>query len=250
MDPVVSDILAVAVAEFAEHGLAGARVDAIAARTATSKRMLYYHFGSKEGLYRAALEHAYAAVRAGPPPPDFDAMPPLEALAAWAGYVFDVHVLHPQFVRLVMGENLLGGRHVREAVGIRETNRQGLAVVDRIVERGRASGAMRPDAAAFDLYATTVAMSFHFVSNRPTFSAIFEEGADPDEVQRTRRRAVTETVLRYAGRCDHPVDVRDDVRHDTVGASPACRRMPSSTPLASARSAARQRARKPSQEDR
>ena len=63
MDPVIRNILDVAVAEFAEHGLAGARVDAIAARTRTSKRMLYYHFGSKEGLYAAALADAYAGVR-------------------------------------------------------------------------------------------------------------------------------------------------------------------------------------------
>ena len=49
------DILAVAGEEFAEHGLSGARVDAIAARMRTTKRMIYYYFGSKERLYLAVL---------------------------------------------------------------------------------------------------------------------------------------------------------------------------------------------------
>src|SRR4051812_33545453 len=105
MHPVVEDILTVAVSEFSAHGLAGARVDAIAARTRTSKRMLYYHFGSKEGLYAAALDHAFRVVR--PPEPDFDALPPMEALRTWVGFAFEAHASHPEFVRMVMGENLV-----------------------------------------------------------------------------------------------------------------------------------------------
>jgi len=58
------DILAVATKEFADHGLAGARVDAIAARTRTTKRAIYYYFGSKEGLYAAVLEKVYGDIRA------------------------------------------------------------------------------------------------------------------------------------------------------------------------------------------
>lgn len=57
------NILAVATEEFAAHGLAGARVDAIAERTRTSKRMIYYYFISKEDLYLAVLEKAYRKIR-------------------------------------------------------------------------------------------------------------------------------------------------------------------------------------------
>ena len=58
-----ADILAVATEEFATYGLSGARVDAIAKRTRTSKRMIYYYFKGKEGLYRAVLEKAYSEIR-------------------------------------------------------------------------------------------------------------------------------------------------------------------------------------------
>ena len=54
-DRTMANILQVATAEFADKGLAGARIDEIAALTSTSKRMIYYYFGSKEGLYVAVL---------------------------------------------------------------------------------------------------------------------------------------------------------------------------------------------------
>ena len=51
-------ILDAALAEFAEKGLAGSRVDEIAARAGANKRMLYAHFGSKEELWMVVLERA------------------------------------------------------------------------------------------------------------------------------------------------------------------------------------------------
>ncbi len=198
LDAVQLDILEVAVAEFAEHGLAGARVDAIAARTSTSKRMLYYHFGSKEGLYTAALEHAYASIRDDPPPPDLDALAPMDALRAYTGYVFDLHVTHPAFVHMVMGENLLGGRFVRQIPGIRERNLEGVRRLERVIERGRKGAVMRRDLDVMDLYTSIVALAFHFVSNRPTFSAIFEASQTPEAVRRRRRACVVDAIARQA----------------------------------------------------
>ena len=58
-----ADLLAVATEVFAESGYSGARVDEIAERTRTTKRMIYYYFGGKEGLYMAVLEQAYRGIR-------------------------------------------------------------------------------------------------------------------------------------------------------------------------------------------
>lgn len=196
MDPVARDILRVAIAEFSEHGLAGARVDAISARTRTSKRMLYYHFGSKEGLYAAALAHAYDQVRSERPLPAVDALAPMLALRAYVGHVFDVHVSHPEFVRLVMGENLLRGRFVLNAPPIRQVNLLGLEVLEHIIERGQAEATMRADLRVLDVYANIVGLAFHFVSNRSTFSAIFEQGQDPVATQDARRRSIVDTIER------------------------------------------------------
>lgn len=58
-----AELLAVATEVFAESGYSGARVDEIAERTRTTKRMIYYYFGGKEQLYLAVLENAYRGIR-------------------------------------------------------------------------------------------------------------------------------------------------------------------------------------------
>lgn len=198
MDPVIRDILEVAVAEFAEHGLAGARVDAIAARTRTSKRMLYYHFGSKDGLYAAALAHAYQLARQRVARPATAGLSPLDALSAHAGHVFDVHVATPEFVRLVMGENLLHGRFIAQADSVRAGSLQILQELQEVLSRGQAAGVMRTDIEALDLYANLVGMAFHFVSNRATFSSLFEMGRDPQAVLSRRRAMVVDAIVSQA----------------------------------------------------
>ena len=85
----IADIIAIATAEFAEKGLAGARIDEIAERTRTSKRMIYYYFKSKEGLYLAVLEEAYRSIRAIEATLDLEHLPPKEALRALIGFTFD-----------------------------------------------------------------------------------------------------------------------------------------------------------------
>ena len=76
------EILEVATLAFAEKGLAGARVDEIAARTRTTKRMIYYYFGSKQGLYRAVIERAYAGIRYVERELYLDTLPPAQATPA------------------------------------------------------------------------------------------------------------------------------------------------------------------------
>lgn len=104
------DIVAIATQHFAEKGYAGARVDEIAAATATSKRMIYYHFGSKDGLYRAVLTEAYRGIRSAELEAELGDLPPLAALERLTALTFDYHFNHPELVRLVMDENIRGGR--------------------------------------------------------------------------------------------------------------------------------------------
>src|ERR1700710_1354647 len=73
-------ILAAARDEFAEHGLAGARVDRIAERAGLNKRLIYYYFGSKDELFLAVLENVYADIREAEKELRLLDMPPQEAL--------------------------------------------------------------------------------------------------------------------------------------------------------------------------
>jgi hypothetical protein len=95
-----------------------------------------------------------------------------------------------------MGENMLGGKSVKRLARIRESGLAGLNTLEGILARGRADGSMRDDVRAFDVYANLVGMSFHYVSNRATFSAIFESGLRPDDVQAAREQSIVDTILR------------------------------------------------------
>ncbi|MGX1315797.1 AcrR family transcriptional regulator [Streptomyces calvus] len=84
-----AEILDVATQEFARAGYDGARVDEIAARTRTTKRMIYYYFGGKEQLFTAVLERAYGVIREAEQQLDVDHLDPVAAVRRLAELTFD-----------------------------------------------------------------------------------------------------------------------------------------------------------------
>ena len=135
---VQKNILAVAMTEFAANGLSGARIDEIAAKTHTSKRMIYYYFGDKERLYGRVLEEAYRQVRAGEQELELDHLPPVEALKRLAEFTFDHHSRHPDFIRIVMIENIHHGAYLEQSDLIRLLNAGAIQKLEAICRRGRA----------------------------------------------------------------------------------------------------------------
>ncbi len=140
-----ANILAVATEEFAAHGLSGARVDAIAERTRTSKRMIYYYFASKEGLYLAVLEQAYSEIRALEASLDLSALDPEAAIRALVETTFDYDDAHPDFVRLVGIENIHRAEHIARSQVIRDLNITVIGSITEVLRRGRESGCFRAD---------------------------------------------------------------------------------------------------------
>ena len=196
-DQTRRDILAAATAEFSEKGYAGARVDDIAARTRTTKRMIYYYFGGKEGLYAAALEEAYGGMRDAEGALRLDGLPPADAMRRLVETTFDHHAAHPEFVRLVSGENIEEGRTVAASATIKQRNAAVIGTVAALLRRGEAEGAFRAGVDPLDLHMLISAFCFYRVSNRHTLRAIFgEDPAAPGRADAHRRVAV-EAVLRY-----------------------------------------------------
>lgn len=198
MDPVKRNILEVALAEFANYGLEGSRIESIAAGTRTSKRMIYYHFGSKEGLYAAVLEFAYRMVRENEDMAYLEQLPPLQALERFAGYAFDNFSRYPDFIRLTLQENLRGARFVREQPEIKRVNRAGVEVVQRLLERGQADGSIRAGITALDTYITFVGLCAYQVSARPSYQALFDVDFFEPEMAARRRAAICDALVRYA----------------------------------------------------
>jgi AcrR family transcriptional regulator len=196
-DRTRAEILAVATAVFADQGYSGARVDEIAARTRTTKRMLYYYFGSKEGLYLAVLERAYAGIRELEQQVDIEHLAPTEAMRQLAEITFDHHEAHPDFIRLVGIENIHRAEHLARSTVLDRLASPALEVLTGILERGRATGEFRDDVDALDVHMVISAFCVFRIANRHTWQAIFRRDM-LDPARRVRhRRLLGELVLQY-----------------------------------------------------
>ena len=191
------DILETALREFALNGLSGARIDEIAARTKSSKRMIYYYFGDKEGLYLRALENAYRTVREGENRLDTDGLPPREALKRLVEFTFDHHHEHEDFIRMVMIENIHHGQYIEQSEVIRGLNVTAIDHIASIYARGVEEGVFRAGLDPVELHWQVSALCFFNVSNRATFSKIFARDFGSPEALLSLRQNAVEMVLRF-----------------------------------------------------
>ena len=200
-DRTRAEILAAAIEEFSARGPLGARVDAIAERIHTTKRMIYYYFGSKDGLYRAALAESYRGTREREQALGLDGMSPEEALRELVRSTLCYDATHEPFVRLVLFENLLedGGTIGHLDDDARAINRVALDILDDVLARGRAEGVFRsgPDApSALDVHQVISALAFFRTANRSTFRELFGRDMLAEETRPRVRALVEDTVLR------------------------------------------------------
>ncbi|MBB2493518.1 TetR/AcrR family transcriptional regulator [Aquipseudomonas ullengensis] len=192
------DILRAAIAEFVSQGLSGARVDAIAERTKTSKRMIYYYFGSKEQLYVEVLEKLYGDIRRTEGHLHLAELEPREAIRRLVEFTFDHHDRNVDFVRIVCIENIHYGENVKQSSTIRAMSQNVLQLLDETLRRGEAGGVFRPGLQAVDVHLLMSSFSFYRVSNRHTFSHIFQVDLAEDAALKARhKQVICEAVLGY-----------------------------------------------------
>ena len=192
-----ANILEVAASEFGEKGLAGARIDEIAAATQTSKRMIYYYFGSKEGLYLAVLEESYKRVRHIEAELHLQDLEPEQALRRLVAFTFDHHLQHENYIRLVMSENINRGQFLAQSQRIQELNVPAIAAIKHLYDRGVKGGVFRKGLDAVDIHASISALSFFNVSNQHTFGLIFKIDMKSSAYVAHRRENVIEMIVRF-----------------------------------------------------
>lgn len=193
----MADIIDVATREFSEKGLAGARIDVIADAMRTSKRMIYYYFGSKEGLYIAVLEEAYRRIRAIEANLHLADLSPEDALRRLVGFTVDYQLANPDFVRLVMTENIHRGEYLAQSKTIRKLNVPAIEGLRGVYERGVAAGVFRSGLDMVDLHMSISALSVFNVANRHTFSLIFQRDLETPAALIARRDSIIEMVVRF-----------------------------------------------------
>jgi AcrR family transcriptional regulator len=190
-------ILDAALVEFAEKGMAGSRVDEIAARAGANKRMLYAYFGSKEELWLTVLEQAYAAKRAEERELSVDSLPPAEAMARLVAFNLRYTSRHPEFVALLNQENLHRAAYLQRSEQVPGLYSPMLAALTTVLRRGAAAAVFRDGVDAMQLYISILALGHFYVANRHTLSTIFGTKLDTEAAIAAREAHIADVVLGF-----------------------------------------------------
>ena len=196
-DRTRAEILRIAAAEFARQGYAGARVDEIAARTSTTKRMIYYYFGGKEQLYVAVLEQAYSQIREAELAIDVERLEPVAAIRRLAELTFDHHDAHPDFIRLVSIENVHEAVHLATLPTLHELRAPTIEMISRILAAGRADGVFTAPVDALDVHMLISSFCVFRIANRYTFSALFGRDLTDPARRAAQRLMLGDLVVSY-----------------------------------------------------
>jgi AcrR family transcriptional regulator len=194
-DRTVQTLLAAATLEFAEKGVAGARVDAIAERAGVNKRMLYHYFGDKRGLYIAVLEAAYAAIRAEERALHLDPAEPEAALAKLAVFTFDYYLAHPEFLGLLAAENLVRAVNLKGSAAIGLIQSTFEPSLGAILRAGAAKGVFRSGLDPLNVYITIASLGAFYLTNRWTLSTAFKRDLEAAESVAGWRRHIEDAIL-------------------------------------------------------
>ena len=196
-DGTKENILEIAAEEFVSAGFSGARVDAIAERTKTSKRMIYYYFGSKEGLYLAVLEQAYTKIRSLESALHLEDLPPKEAMRRLIESTFDHDDSNPDFVQLVNIENIHRAEHLKRSNVLQKMNVVIIEIISNILERGYREKIFNRKIDPVDLHLMISAQCFFRVSNRHTFGAIFNRDLMSDELKARHKAMICDAIIAF-----------------------------------------------------
>ena len=192
---VKSDILHTATEVFAARGLSGARVDEIVRKTNTSKRMLYYYFGDKNGLYLSVLEAAYARLRSGESELNLEKLKPMAALRQLVGFTFEYHRDNPAYVRLIQVENIHHAENLERSERIAQLNLSAIDNIKKLCARGIESGQFKADITPVQLHWLITSACFFNVSNSATFQHLYGDELYTDDGQIALKNLVINTVV-------------------------------------------------------
>ena len=183
--------------EFAEHGLGGARMDRIAERAGLNKRLIYYYFDDKEKLFQAVLEQAYADIREAEQALKLEELDPVEAIRRLVAFTWEHYLKHPEFLTLLNSANLHKARHLQESQRAREMNSPLIATLAEVLERGRREGSFRGGVDPLQLYVSIAGLSYFYLSNNHTLSAIFARDLMSPKARNERLTHMCDVILGY-----------------------------------------------------
>lgn len=195
-DATQARILVAATQEFAKYGLGGARVDRIAIRAKSNKRMLYHYFGNKDELFRITVENAYAQFREAEAALHLDTMEPIAAIRRLVAFTWDYFIAYPEFITLVNSENLHKAKHLKASKITPDMSRKFVGRMQSLLLRGEKAGVFRKGLDPVQVNISIAAIGYYYLTNRHTASIVFERDMMSKEALAARLAFNTDTVLR------------------------------------------------------
>jgi len=174
--------------------------------------MLYYYFGSKEGLFREVLEQCYLQLQRAERSLRLDDLPPRDALAAFCRFVWRYYTEHPEFIGLVNTENLHQARHLRKSPRIAELVSPVVGLLESLLRRGQQDGSFRGGIDPVDLYIAIAALGYFYLSNQHTLSAVLARDLRTAASRDAHWAASEAMILRFvapaplSGRAEPPLE--------------------------------------------
>ena len=195
-------ILAAAKHEFSRHGLGGARVDRIALRAKSNKRMLYHYVGNKEALFRQTLEDAYGAFRKAEAALQIELDDPLTAMRRLVAFTWEYYLANPEFITLVNSENLHKAKHLKASRVMDDLNKPFVARMENLLRRGFVAGVFREGLDAVQVLISLSGLGFHYLTNRHTGAIVYHRDLMTAEALKARLSFNIDSIQRMVCTAD------------------------------------------------
>jgi TetR/AcrR family transcriptional regulator len=188
-------LLESATIEFAEKGLAGARVNEIAARAGINKQLVYHYFQSKERLYGHVLARALAKSRDRDGELAIDGLDPANALKAFIDHLILTSLVDRQYQRLMVDANAYEGRHLDELDIPTSLLSERVTILTRILSSGAKKGVFRQGLDARELYISIIGIFSIRMTNAYSLSRTLGADLLTEEGRKRSRQYALDTLL-------------------------------------------------------
>ena len=190
------NILRAATRVFARYGYDGGSLEKISRAAKSVDRMIYYYFGSKEGLFIEVLENAYRRMSDAELKLKLNTSQPVEGLDAVIAFVLSYYRKNPEFITLLNLENLQRGKHIAKSERAREYSLPAITIISELLQNGVEQKLFRKDVSARNVYLLIAATAYFYMSNRYTLSVFLGENLKTPEAMAAWQSFVSSTVLR------------------------------------------------------
>jgi AcrR family transcriptional regulator len=192
-----AQILLAASSEFAARGLAGARIEHIAARAETNKRMVYYYFKSKEELFAVVLEGTYKAIRDAERQLNLSEQEPVDAIRTLVSFTWNYYLEHPEFIGLLNTENANGASHVSISPNLQAMNSPVIETLQQVLLKGQQQRIFRSGVDPLQLYISIASLSYFYLSNSNTLAAVFGRDLLSEKAKVERLHHMLDVIVGY-----------------------------------------------------